>query len=134
MDTNTVNMISEKIDSAINALAPKLNVAAEHVYGTFLKQAYVDSITTLSMIGICSVILLILGGVLFWCLRKIIVYERKGENTPDCLDVITGVSGIPFAIILIITIIVFLSEANNIVTGFINPDYIAIETILRHIN
>lgn len=103
--------------SGLTALGSSLKVGSEHVYEVLIKQQLSNSITGLLML-LLSII----------CLIIIIKITKKAINKNKDLGMVTVVFiGIPTMIFLVYE----LWHMNDIVTGFINPEYGAIKEILE---
>ncbi|MFC8958280.1 hypothetical protein ACFTXL_01155 [Bacillus subtilis] len=116
----------DKAMEYIDKLAAKLGVAAEHVYGVLVKQAYINGIDNIVVgtLVIIAVIILSLGVVKF-------VKKRLRNSGMDGADLF----------VLIIFCLLFnvlplfggiVSVASGI-SAMINPDYYAIKDILNSI-
>jgi hypothetical protein len=121
VDTSSnFNLIYTDIKDGIAALASGLKVGAEHVYTILVKQQIVKAITWL-ILFILSIILIV-----NW-LNK---YNSKEIWADD--DEPTGLGVVRVMQILAGICIFILSMINidTIITGFVNPEYGAIETII----
>lgn len=124
----------------IKDLASALKTTSEHVYGVLVKQAMVNSITLI----ICLVIGILLMSQCFKYMNKLRgeytqwKIEQSGKNeggyyrdqdySPSTIliiqIVIYGVGGLSF-------ILAVITNIELLVTGFINPEYSAIEKIIE---
>lgn len=133
-----VDKYTEKFSVAISSLAETLAVPAEHVYRILVKQAIVDSISWL-LIFLFSLPFIIpiihfLRLNIDWNRMEEIKYisdekggyikERKDRSGEFVLKLILSVIGI---VILVISI----CHVNEIIQGFVNPEYKAIQYILE---
>ena len=111
-------MIYTDIKTGISALASGLKVGAEHVYEVLIKQQLVDAIVWL---------IFLIASILF--LKTTIKYAMKAieKNKPSEGEALMTFFGNLLAIILFI---IGLFHIDVIVTGFVNPEYGAIETII----
>ena len=113
----TFKEVYSDIKSGLTALGSSLKVGSEHVYEVLIKQQLSNSITGLLML-ILSII----------CSIIIIKLAKKAFNEDEELGMITVIFiGIPTMIFLVYE----LWHMNDIVTGFINPEYGAIKEILE---
>lgn len=113
----TFKEVYSDIKSGLTALGSSLKVGSEHVYEVLIKQQLSNSITGLLML-ILSII----------CSIIIIKLAKKAFNEDEELGFITVIFiGIPTMIFLVYE----LWHMNDIVTGFINPEYGAIKEILE---
>lgn len=115
----------DKAFNYIDAVAEKLGVAAEHVYGIMVKQQFVEGITTITMIPL---MLLIFGFVFY----KLITYTSKNWDDlyADDREVFFGIMNIVVGIIFIITFIAFVVDVPGAIGRLVNPEYYAIKEIL----
>lgn len=109
------------IKDGISALASGLKVGAEHVYMVLVKQQIVYAIVYL-IVGLIAMILIInwINGY------KDTKQEWSDDENPTGLGLIKLIQ----IIVGIVLMGVFLAHIDNIVTGFVNPEYGAIETII----
>jgi uncharacterized membrane protein YuzA (DUF378 family) len=122
IDTSSnFKMVYTDIKDGISALASGLKVGAEHVYEVLVKQQIVNAITYL-VIGIVSLILM---------LNFIKRYKDPKEKWiyDDSLSVL-GVVRVSQIILAVILFIGFMVTIDEIIMGFVNPEYGAIETII----
>jgi hypothetical protein len=109
------------IKDGISALASGLKVGAEHVYGVLVKQQVINAITYL-ILGIISLILM---------LNFIKRYKDPKEDWGnDEWPTFLGIIRFFQIVIACVLLIGFLFSIDNIVMGFGNPEYGAIETII----
>lgn len=104
-------------------MAMALKTTAEHVYYVLVKQQIVKSIVWL-LVGIIGVIMLL-------SYKKLYNFGHKNYDDSE------GASYIPFVLQIItsiIMLILFLGHMNTIVTGFINPEYGAMNDIIEFIS
>jgi len=119
MDTTqiTSTQLYQDIETAINTLATELKVTADHVYGVLIRQQTINAIHII----IIDALLLIFSII---C----IIVCIKNVNT-DLTEVMIATT----AIFSIITIIVMAGTLPSMLTGFVNPEYGAIQDIMRMI-
>lgn len=108
-----VDKYSEKIESAIIALADKLQQPVEHVYKLIIKQQLVKGISSLTVF-VMGLIITIIG---------IMLLLKDYEDGGTALTMIGG-------IILLIGIIWFFASG---ITCLFNPEYAAIKEIIKMI-
>jgi predicted PurR-regulated permease PerM len=127
-----IDKYSEKITTAIGSLAESLAVPAEYVYKILVKQAVVDSVVEL-------LLLLTFTFLFIRCSRKFLTLMRKVDKYGDYLNEkankVSGeadlvVNGVGAGIILI-ALLRSLAYFSNMVTGFINPEFMAITEIIK---
>jgi len=119
MDTTQITsaQMYQDIETAINTLATELKVTADHVYGVLIRQQTINAIHII----IIDALLLIFSII---C----IIVCIKNVNT-DLTEVMIATT----AISSIITIIVMAGTLPSMLTGFVNPEYGAIQDIMRMI-
>jgi predicted PurR-regulated permease PerM len=127
-----IDKYSEKITTAIGSLAESLAVPAEYVYKILVKQAVVDSVVEL-------LLLLTFTFLFIRCTRKFLTLMRKVDRYGDYLNekankvsgeadlIVNGVG----AVILLVGLLRSLAYFSNMVTGFINPEFMAITEIIK---
>jgi uncharacterized membrane protein YuzA (DUF378 family) len=122
VDTSSnFKMVYTDIKDGISALASGLKVGAEHVYEILVKQQIVNAITLL-IVGIIGLILM---------LNFIKKYKDPKEHWGDD-DEPTGL-GILRTLQLLLALILFalfIFSIDEVIMGFVNPEYGAIETII----
>jgi H+/Cl- antiporter ClcA len=121
------------IKDGISAIASGLKVGAEHVYVILIKQQIVASITGLLSIIVCIIIIYFL----FKYAQKLYIkgVERASQTTYGSWDdnasgasaIILYISG---GLLLIGTFVFTMTSIEDIVTGFVNPEYGAINEII----
>jgi len=105
--------------NAIEKLASKLGVAAEHVWEILLTQAPITAITNLS--GCILLLSLSIWGL------KIAIRNGKEDSWEEPwigFTVLTGMGAF-------LGMVFFLIVGADIVTAFINPEYWALEKVVR---
>lgn len=125
VDTSSLyKTIYNDVKVGLQGLAGALKVSAEHVYTVLVRQQIVKSVTGLLYIIICS-IMLYLG------IKYLVPWSvRQGENSE-------GFSYIPsllYIIIVFVLLIVSCLNIDTIITGFVNPEYGAIQEIFSWIS
>lgn len=112
-------MIYTDIKTGISALASGLKVGAEHVYEVLVRQQLVNAIVWL-IVFVASVIFL--RATIKYAMKAI---EKEGMGSEgEALLVFFG------NLLSVLIFIVALFHIDTIVTGFVNPEYGAIETII----
>lgn len=137
VDTSKVSkQIYTDIKAGIAGLATGLKVSTEKVWDILVLQQLVWSITSV----IFSIFLAIISNIFLsrgWKLWKKAKEERKEKFGYDDVDFEDGIwcGMICIGIIILLLGIVFTGfNLDNTVTGFINPEYGAIETIVNFVN
>lgn len=123
IDTSKVSkQIYTDIRAGIAGLATGLKVSAEKVWDILVLQQLVYSIVFL-ILGILSFI-----SILFW-----IKAWKKEEMSSQEITTLTILRLIQ-VVVSLITLITFTFNISDIVTGFINPEYGAIQEIVKFVN
>ena len=109
------------IKIGINGLADALKVGAEHVYVILVRQQVVNSIAD-------TVIILFLMVLLFTFAKPIYVWGIANTNKSDALSEVLA-----FAILAgtVVMLGIWMGDINNIVMGFVNPEYGALQEIME---
>lgn len=135
-----INTLYDKTSEAISDIATALKVPAEHVYTVLVRQ-YVNKAIT----GVFVIVLLLIIVFTLWNLHKYFYAKHlKDPNVVKDLEqgysvgtensqfgVFSVIVGILFIITIMATIVVTLGLSSDIITGFFNPEYGAIQEILR---
>lgn len=120
IDTSSVTKtIYQDVKSALVGLSSGLKVGAEHVYEILVKQQIVNSITYLILLTIALLLIIPLYRFIKFCVNN------------D--DINEGHFWICFFGVIIIGFfnVIMLFNIDNIIMGFVNPEYGAIEKILE---
>ncbi len=114
------------IKNAIIAIAEGLKVPAEMLLQAIIKQGVVDSISKLCIIIFLLVVAIIVTRIFlpFWKKYFNSSYSSDGE------DFFCAISIFLTIVLWIAFFVTTLNNVNNIVTGFVNPEYRAIEMVL----
>ena len=115
---------SKELQEVLKVLADQFGTTVSHVWEILVKQQMVDSITTIAMIVAMAII----------CILSIIVLVRAKKYSDEKNDydsasvIISGVIAIITGVLLVLIVPFCL---DNIVTGFVNPEYGALMDILE---
>ena len=126
-------MTEQQIDKAmglLEVLATKLGVTADHLWGVLVKQAYVNATMTA-----IQEILIVLIGVALWKVHKFLSSEEGRDESRYSEH--EGLAGLPMIIsgmIFAILVVCGFFCLDQIATGFINPEYYALNKILSILN
>lgn len=122
--------MNEQSTKLIEQLAEKLGTTSEYLFSILVKQAQVDSI--------CSIILLVLLLICdYVAIRLHIKFSAPlpddpiNDNLYDKYEL--GIVMVMLGVILPIATLFSLSNASNIIAGFYNPEYWALNYILQSI-
>jgi len=134
--TQIIDQVFDRTTEAVQQISAALKVPAEHVYTVLVKQQVIKSVSTL--VGI------ILS--LFICFLAIYIPLKDWENKNieynkqsnrgeyyqhyDLDDEWWLFSIVPAVCLAIIIIIILVCSVSSIITGFVNPEYGAIQDIL----
>jgi hypothetical protein len=110
----------EKVTEYIDAMAAKLGVAAEHVYGILVKQQIAEGIT---YVIVMPLILAVLAFVLTKLIKSLKSYEGYD---PEGYIAGIAISGLALLIVFVVAIFV-VPEA---ILKISNPEYYAIRELL----
>jgi len=122
--SSTFKLMYSDFKQGIVALASSLKVGAEHVYGVLVRQQIVYAIVYL--------VLIIIGFILI--LNWIKKYKDSGENWVNLnREEPTGLGVLRFIQMIVALIMVGIGVFNieSIMTGFINPEYGAIQDVIE---
>lgn len=109
--------------NALNGLGAALKVGAEHVYEVMVKQQIVNSIVYL--------VIFIITCILVYFFFKMLKTKDLGEHFDDFDGICIGTMllGTASLIFTVFTLV----QLNEMITGFVNPEYGAIKEILEKI-
>jgi hypothetical protein len=124
----TFNKVYEDAKAGIVGLAKALKQPAIHIYNILVKQQIVNSITYLFFF-ILTIVLTILS--INW-MRNAKWGDGDTCEEEDCWN-INATLGLIFGIISFVLIIVSICNIQNMVMGFVNPEYGAIKDIMNFI-
>jgi hypothetical protein len=121
----TFSTVYNDVKAGLAGLASSLKVGVEHVYKVLVRQQYVKAITysLLSLIGLIGIMYAINTGIKTASLDK---DDRKNNN-------LIGFGWLRTVVIGVMSIVLFICGAiylDQIVTGFVNPEYGAIKEII----
>ena len=124
----TFNKVYEDAKAGIVGLAKALKQPAIHIYGILVKQQVVNSITYIFFF-ILTIVFTILS--LNW-IRNAKWGDSDICEEEDCWNV-NATLGLIFGIISFVLIIVSICNIQNMIMGFVNPEYGAIKDILNFV-
>lgn len=134
---DVVNTVFDKTTEAITQLASALKVPTDHVYTILIKQQLVQSLSSL----LVSIFVILLGLLIVkftyrdWD-NKNKQWRAMNDRSDDYnhwdLDDGGWIYLVPLGFLIsLVGIIVLCASFNNIITGFINPEYGAIKDIMN---
>lgn len=120
----TWSQVYQDFKGALSGASDALKTGSEHVYEVLVRQQYVQSVSLL-------IVILILGTASYFALkfvnRKSIIDALDDVEPGACFAVI-GTAGLILGTLIFTTV-----HATEIVTGFVNPEYGAIQEIRKFI-
>lgn len=124
-DSSTLSFkeVYSDVKEGLKGLSGALKVGTEHVYEVLVKQQYINSISNLLLI-----IILIVAWIPFF---KIFLYG-KDPKRGDWEEMLIPYTIFVGGTLMCLTIYQFL-KIHTIITGFINPEYGAIQDIMNFI-
>jgi len=127
MNPETIKQTLRVISEALTPLADKLGTSAEYMFGLAVKQVYVNAFTAVLFLVFLGVALYGFFRFIKWGNAKEADsnYSRFDDN--ETFVMVAVVSGIILAILLTIGVVYFF----DCVPSVINPEYKAIQNILR---
>lgn len=121
----TFSKVYNDVKTGINAVASALKVGAEHVYEVLVKQQVVNAIVWI-LIGVLPLLLLLVFGKSVWKWASIQEKEHDAEG-------FAGFCAFLFYCFTIIPSIILMFHIDIVVTGFVNPEYGALQEIMSWI-
>jgi len=110
-------MVEEKVVEMLNVMAVKLGVATEHLWEIMVRQAFVSSAVDVFI-------------YLFWCAVGYVSFILlKRVEDKEARFYLYCVGALGFGLVMIIIGICF----STTITGFINPEYWALNAILEKV-
>ena len=133
-----VDKYLDRAEDAISALAEKLSVPAEHVYEVLLRQQMVEAVAITIVLVLMAISSYLLISIPYKDWRRVnIAYNKKNDITRENYNYYDlsdswWVWPVGIGIVLgVITVIAILSAIGPVATGFINPEYGAVQEILK---
>lgn len=120
MDTKIQDIVFEYID----AIAVKLGVASEYVYGILVKQAVVSGIVNATVLTLLPILFAV---ATIFCSKKV---DWKADDPKNDLEEAFGITTILLGIGFLIMFIIFVLFAPNQYIKIFNPEYFALKEIL----
>jgi hypothetical protein len=112
--------MNEQTIQLLDTYATKLGTTSELLWGVLLKQAPISATADLILLAF----LFLIAGLCFWCSAKCFDNDDDGKATLFCV-------GVVFSILFTINGACSLS---SIAGAYLNPEYWALQEILRHLN
>lgn len=120
-----VAYVTDKIENAITTLSTKLGVAATKIWEILVKQAYITAWTDVLMICMC-----VIGIFILLLLHLRFSKYDNNDDRPYDEEYILGIMIFASAVVLAL-LTISLTNLNEIITGFNNPEYLALKEILK---
>lgn len=124
-------MTTDKMTQYLEQMAVQLGIAAEHVYGVLIAQAYAQGVRDTIMGGSVTLIMfvaIVSGLVLLWK-----AYEAKGRDLDELMWKHTGAVVWSFVAIVFsgVILIIFATMLSDGILMILNPEYYAIREIMN---
>lgn len=118
MDTNTVALISTKLDATMTSIASKAGVAVDHFWPIFVRQQMIE--------GICNFALMFFGIlIVLICLKTFTWADKNEKESVACISMIVGMC------IFVITSAFIFAGFSDALSKVINPEYAAVQSIIQ---
>jgi H+/gluconate symporter-like permease len=121
--------MNEKIKEIIQQLANQLGTTTEYLWNVLLKQAPIDA-----TIGIILIIIVLIFGYLLFKLHKKLIEKPKNDNYNysyyEKYELGATFPMVFLAIIWVSCLIISMLNIHSIITGFLNPEYWALQKIM----
>lgn len=114
VDSNTVDALVSKVETALSVVADKVGVASDHFYPILVKQQYMEGFIDLGIGAVLLLLSIFLSGVLWLLIR-----DKDGETV------------FPVIVITFITILFGISFFGSGLLGVMNPEYYALKEIME---
>lgn len=122
----TFERVYTDMKEGLQALGETLKTGAEHVYEVLVRQQVVTSVSYL-VAALIAIILVWIGVKNI----KSVVYDKYGN--PESNNLPKFLVAVIFTIIGGITGIICMCSINEIITGFVNPEYGAMKEIMEFV-
>jgi len=119
--------MNKTTNDLIQMLAEKLGTTATHLWQVLIHQAPISSTNSIIQI-IC---LLIISIIFYKIVRRLYKLSDSSDSDFDWDDNV-GVAVVcaAFAIVLLVVWIIYFFKINDIINGYVNPEYWALDHIL----
>lgn len=116
----------ENLTELLEKLAEKLGTTTEYLWGVLIKQAPISAASDLLYF-----ILVVFGGIVLYKVhRKLAKEEDDGDSIYYDLEEAAIVPMVFASIVWAILFIVCFFSIDNIITGFFNPEYWALDEVM----
>ena len=123
--------MNEQTLKLIEGLAQKLETTSEYLWGVLIKQAPIEA-----CINIGYIVFVVGMGCVLWKIHLKLLRKPPGDRYDTYYEKHDGVSAIILGVITIGWLICFfvtMCLIGNIITGFYNPEYWALDKVLNSI-
>lgn len=131
MDTNTVQVIEklgDKLDGYITTLSSKLGIAVDHFFPIFVQQQKVDAVSFVIGVIVFTIISVFLLKMGFKNVDTANEYRNPQQNSAFAKSIVGFILG---GAILLVVVIATGCEFSNVIGKFMNPEYYAIESLIK---
>ncbi len=118
--------MSDELNKELAALAAKLGVSVEHLWGVLVRQAYIDGLSSLVTVFCCAAAGLGVLWFFFYLRRK---YKLTAEPKERFFLSTEPMEYMAVGIILVVLVAVAGNNFYWVITDFFNPEFYA----LRHL-
>jgi hypothetical protein len=118
--------VSDELHKELAALAAKLGVSVEHLWGVLVRQAYIDGLSSLVTVFCCAAAGLGVLWLFFYRRRK---YKLTAEPKERFFLSTEPVEYMALGIILVVLVAVAGNNFYWVISNFFNPEFYA----LRHL-
>jgi len=116
----------EETNKLLETLANKLNTTVEYLWDVLIKQAPINATTNLIFVIFTFICMYVFYRVHVSLMKKDMYTDDRGFE-----NLITVIPMVLIGIFLLIMFIVSLCMIGNIINGFFNPEYWALQHILK---
>lgn len=121
--------MNENTTQLLEKLADKLGTTSEYLWGVLLSQAPVDAIITTIQIALIAVATMAYSKLLSRHIKSADDYS-SGDDVYFAKSIIFGITGV----LLIFFVFAAFFAIDNVINGFFNPEYWALNQILEILN
>lgn len=123
--------IYDRVEAGLKALGEKLEVPAAQMWEILVRQAYVEAWTQLMWVCLSGVMFVVLAHLVMKNFEVAIEIKReRGERYHNDEDDLHDAVGIVCVILLLVCVIIFLINLDDLPGRFLNPEYYALQHIL----
>lgn len=115
--------MNENLQNALATLAEKFGTTVEHLWGVMLRQATISGILS-------AIVIVMMLGIIYGYYRAFKWYTHTNKYD-DIYEIATPVLAIIGVALTIGSPILFILEAENMLTALLNPEYWALHQLLK---